>query len=143
MSQQLRNITKPTLGDTAATGLLHGIAAGVAMLAFLISADLLLGNAQAVGRLAAVPFPAAPLADLFIHLGVAAVYGVLWGAAWRWLRYGCALPNWLLGFAYGILLFVLAQSLEPTLPAAFQQASSGLLLTAHSIYGLVLGGLSR
>lgn len=143
MSQQLRNTTKPTLGDTAASGLLHGIAAGVVMLVFLASADLLLGNAQAVGRLAAVPIPAAPVADLFIHLCVASVYGVVWGAAWRWLRYGCALPNWLLGLAYGSLLFVLAQSLAPTLPAAFQQASAGLLLTAHSVYGLVLGGLSR
>ena len=142
MSQHLQNTAHPSLGDTAAAGLLNGILAGAAMLAFLAAADLLLGNAQAVQSLG-IASPAAPFVELFVHLAVASVYGVLWGAAWRWLRYGCALPGWLLGLAYGSILFVLAQSLVPTLPGAFQQTPVGLLLAAHSVYGLALGGLSR
>ena len=133
-----------TAGEAAVEGLLRGIAAGVAMLGFLLVAGLVIGEAERQTIFAAAPdLAAAPVSSLFAHLAVASFYGLLWGPAWRWLSRRSALPAWMAGMAYGIVLFVLAQSLAQALPLPLQQLSSGVMLAAHTFYGFVLGVLSR
>lgn len=89
------------------------------------------------------PLDGLTLIGLFGHLAVASFYGLLWGPAWRWSRRYVSLPGWMLGMAYGIILFMLAQSLAQALPSPLQRLDSSTMLAAHACYGWVLGALSR
>lgn len=143
MSQRTHS-TSISPGEAAVDGLLNGLLAGLAMLAFLLVAGLLAGG-PTLQTLQSFGWErgGAPFAGVFAHLAVASFYGLLWGPIWRWLHRRSALPGWMLGTAYGILLFALAQSLAQTLPSQLQVLNSGLLLAAHSVYGFVLGLASR
>ena len=149
MSQHTRFSTKTSTGEAAAEGLLRGMVAGVAMLASLLLAGLVMGGTQWEAVLAISPLldgsdlAALPLSGIFTHLAVASFYGLLWGPAWRWIKQYSALPAWMAGMAYGIILFVLAQSLAQALPLSLQQMDGSTILAAHAVYGFVLGGLSR
>jgi hypothetical protein len=144
MSERARSSTSHSPGEAAVEGLLRGMAAGIAMLGFLLVAGLLVGDSgrQAI-QAASGELTASPVTVLFAHLAVASFYGLLWGPAWRWINRHSALPAWMAGMAYGIVLFVLAQSLAQALPLPLQQMSSGVMLSAHTFYGFVLGALSR
>ncbi len=143
MSQRMHSTTTSP-GEAAVDGLLNGLLAGLAMLAFLLVAGLLAGSPtlQTIQSLGWEK-GSAPFAGVFAHLAVASFYGLLWGPAWRWLHRHSALPSWMLGVAYGILLFLLAQSLVHTLPAPLQVLNANLLLAAHCVYGFTLGAASR
>ncbi len=138
MSQRAQS-TK-SMSEAAVDGLLSGMLAGVAMLVFLVIGGMIIGSTtletlQSLGsEQGGVPF-----AGFFAHLGIASFYGLLWGPAWRWLRRYSTLPGWVLGMFYGILLFILAQSLVQTLPAPLQELNDTLMLAAHCVYGVVLG----
>jgi hypothetical protein len=144
MAERARSFTSLSTSEAAVEGLLRGIAAGIAMLAFLLVTGLVMGDPERQTILAAGgELAASPVTSLFAHLAVASFYGLLWGPAWRWISRHSALPAWMAGMAYGIVLFVLAQSLAQALPLPLQQLSSGVMLAAHSFYGFVLGALSR
>lgn len=142
MSQ--RTHSSISTGEAAVDGLLNGLLAGLAMLAFLLVAGLLTGG-PTLQTLQSLGWErgSAPFAGVFAHLAVACFYGLLWGPIWRWLHRHSALPGWMLGTGYGILLFALAQSLVQTLPPPLQVLNGSLLLAAHSVYGFVLGSASR
>jgi len=134
---------KRSWGDAAVDGLLGGVAAGVAMAVYLLVVGLLGGHPwQAVlAQFDPGPTPL-PLTGGLTHLAVAAVYGALFGVAWRplhqvWPR----LPAVLAGLAYGLALWVLAVLVTSSrasgewlrvLPAAH-------LAGAHLLYGVILG----
>jgi hypothetical protein len=144
MSERARSSTNHSPAEAAVEGLLRGMAAGIAMLGFLLAAGLVMGEAERQTILAASgELTMSPVTGLFAHLAVASFYGLLWGPAWRWISRHSALPAWMAGMAYGIVLFVLAQSLAQALPLSLQQLSSGVMLAAHTCYGFVLGALSR
>lgn len=149
MSQRTPLSTKASPGEAAAEGLLRGMVAGLAMLAFLLVAGLLTGSGaweavQSVGSLfVGSNLAGFPLYEVFTHLAVASFYGLLWGPAWRWIKGHAALPGWMAGMVYGVILFVLAQSLAQSLPLPMQRMDGNLILAAHVFYGFVLGGLSR
>lgn len=144
MSQRTRFSATGSTGEAAVEGLLRGMAAGIAMFGFLLVAGLTLGEPGQQAILAAgAELAASPLAGMFTHLAVASFYGLLWGPAWRWTSRHSALPAWMAGMAYGIVLFVLAESLAQALPLPLQQMDSGVMLAAHTFYGFVLGTLSR
>ena len=134
---------KATIGDAAVDGLLAGGGAGLAMAAYLIVASLISGLAWStlLGRFDPGP-QSSPWAGALAHLAVAGVYGVLFGVvAWfiprRWRR---RLPGWLMGVLYGLLLWLLAQTV--LLPGTSSPLETFPLLhfaLGHAVYGLVLG----
>jgi hypothetical protein len=133
-----------TAGDAAVSGLLHGLAAGLAMGAYLVVANLLAGQPlPAALRLFALPSESlGPLAALLGHLAVAGVYGLVWGVLWWFVAGQLPVPALLAGPVYGLLLFAIAQL---ALSAAGTTPSPGWLnlVVAHVLYGLVLGWFSR
>ena len=134
---------KATIGDAAVDGLLAGGGAGLAMTAYLLVASLVIG---AHWRVVLGHFDpgseSSPVAGILAHLAVAGVYGVFFGlAAWftprRWRR---RLPGWLMGLAYGLLLWFLAQTvLLPGTNSSLQALPRLHFALGHAVYGLVLG----
>ena len=133
-----------SLGDTAVDGLLAGIGAGLVMALFLLLIGLLNGDlATAVfGR-----FDPGQnqqwLTGLVIHLAVSSIYGIVFGLLF-WvlirIRPSWARLSWLLGLAYGLLLYGVVQTALATgIDSGLVQFTAVILLLAHATYGLVLG----
>ncbi len=139
MSDNINTIRNFSSGDRAVNGLLGGFFGGLAMAGVIILAGLLAGDAwqQAVTRF--IPLGQQSLLQgILLHLGVSAVYGIVYGLLLPLIPR--RVPGWLAGLAYGLLLFSLAQLI--ILP----QTGSGLanlpvwaLAAAHAVFGLVLG----
>lgn len=141
------NVRPASAGDAAVAGLLHGLAAGLAMAVVFVVAGLLRGQGPA-GTLAAFtlsgqPVAANALTGLLGHLAVAAVYGLVWGLAWRAIGRRIAIPAWLGGFVYGLLLWGVAQVLVRSIGASLALIAPWALLAGHLVYGVMLGFLSR
>lgn len=132
------------MGDTAVDGLLAGIGAGLVMALFLLLIGLVNGDlATAVfGR-----FDPGQnqqwLTGLVIHLAVSSIYGIVFGLLYLVLiriRPSWARLSWLLGLAYGLLLYGVVQTaLAMGIDSGLVQFTAVILLLAHAIYGLVLG----
>lgn len=140
-------VRKASAGDAAVGGLLHGLAAGLAMAAFFVAAGLLRGQGPA-DTLAAFTLNGQPVASnvvtgLLGHLAVAGVYGLVWGVAWRAIGRRTALPAWLAGLVYGLLLWGVAQLLVRSIGSSLALIAPWALLVGHLLYGLILGLLSR
>lgn len=135
-----------SVGDAAVGGLLHGLAAGLAMAAFLVVAGLFHGQTP-VNTLAAFAVDGQPLASgaltgLLGHLATSGVYGLIWGLGWRLIGSCTSVATWLGGLIYGVLLWGIAQPLIHSLGSSLTQIAPWALLGAHLVYGLVLGFLS-
>lgn len=135
-----------TAGDAAVEGLLAGVGAGIAMAAWLVFAGLLAGEGP--GRTLARFDPAAaasPLTGALIHLGVSAVYGLLFGVLHRLIGRGRLTgqpAGVLLGLAYGLALLFVAQGLTGISAGAALREIPALHFTiAHLVYGAGLGWL--
>jgi hypothetical protein len=147
MKTKILQETRRGWGDAAVDGLLAGGAAGGVMAAYLLAAGLWAGlDWQAVlAQFDPGPQPQA-LTGALAHLAVAAVYGAVFGFAWRlWPAGWPRPPLWAAGLVFGLALLVLA------LAAVNAQAGSGWLAdsgpvnlgVAHALYGLTLGLLMR
>jgi len=140
MKQQMEARQMESWGDTAVSGLLAGIVAGVVMAAFLAGLGFAGGDSVADvlshfgGREGA-----SPLGGLLTHLAVSGVYGIVWGYLLRIVRTLLAAPAWLLGLAYGLLLFLLAQGIFLVGPTLLIGIPPLQFLIGHGVYGLVLG----
>jgi hypothetical protein len=131
-------------GDAAVGGLLHGLAAGLAMAALLVLAGLAQGQSPA-GVLGVFAISGEPnvLAGLLGHLAVAGVYGLVWGVVWRALGPRLRVPAILAGLIYGLLLWGVSQVLVRSIGAQLALLAPWALLGGHLVYGLVVGFLSR
>ena len=90
-----------SLGDLAVDGLLHGLAAGAIMLAFLVAIGVMEGVAPAaVLARFGLPDSASVVTGLLGHLAVSAVLGLVWGVLYGSLLRRTPLPAWLLGAAF-------------------------------------------
>jgi hypothetical protein len=141
------NVRPASAGDAAVAGLLRGLAAGVAMAAVFVVAGLLAGQGPA-GTLAAFSLSGQPVAangltGLLRHLAVAGVYGLVWGVAWRAISRRTAIPVWVGGLVYGLLLWGVAQVLVRSIGASLALIAPWALLAGHLVYGVVLSFLSR
>lgn len=141
------SVRAASAGDAAAAGLLHGLVAGLAMAATFVVAGLLRGQGPA-GTLAAFslsgqPVAANALTGLLGHLAMAGVYGLAWGLAWRAIGRRVAIPAWLGGLVYGLLLWGVAQMVMRSVGSSLAQIAPWALLAGHGVYGLLLGVLSR
>jgi hypothetical protein len=100
-------VASKSLGDLAVDGLLQGLAAGAIMLAFLLGVGMLEGVAPtAVLARFGLPGSASAVTGLLGHLAVSAVLGLVWGVLYGSLLRRAPLPAWVLGAAYGLLLYV-------------------------------------
>jgi hypothetical protein len=134
------------VGDAAVEGLFGGMIAGIAMVVYLLLAGLTFG----AGPLVILSHfggsgGSTPLVGLLLHLGVSGVYGIVF-ALIRQLTAQCRgfRPTlWLvgvLGGAYGLVLWLLAQSiLLPATSSSLMAIPGGHLLVAHLIFGIFLG----
>lgn len=143
-SNSTSSYQQKSMGDTAVDGLLAGIGAGLVMALFLLLIGLVNGDlATAVfGR-----FDPGQnqqwLTGLVIHLAVSSIYGIVFGLLYLVLiriRPSWARLSWLLGLAYGLLLYGVVQTaLAMGIDSGLVQFTAVILLLAHAIYGLVLG----
>jgi uncharacterized membrane protein YagU involved in acid resistance len=133
--------------DAVIDGLFGGLLAGGGMLVFLIAAGLW-GGSPAMQTLSHFGIPGqsiSPLASLLLHLGVSSVYGILFGLLINILprKYRGALPGWLWGIFFGLLIWLLAELvLLPGSGSALLEIPRGLFAGSHVVYGLILGWFS-
>ena len=127
-------------GDAAVSGLLAGILAGAVMAGFLAAAGFA-GGASVADVLShfGTGAGATPVTGLLTHLAVSGVYGIAWGYLFRIVRHLIAAPAWLVGLAYGLLLFLLAQGIFLVGPTLLTGVPPLQFVIAHAIYGLTLG----
>lgn len=141
------SVRPASAGDAAVGGLLHGLAAGLAMAAVFVLAGLLRGQGPAetlaAFTLSGQPVASNALTGLLGHLAVAGVYGLIWGLAWRAIGRRAAIPAWLAGLVYGLLLWGVAQVLVRSIGASLALIAPWALLAGHLVYGVMLGFLSR
>ena len=131
-----------SMSDSAVDGLLAGLAAGVVMAVFLMVGGWLAGTppAEVMGLFSPTGDGSAFLGGL-AHLSVSAIYGLIFGAA----LYVIAdrLPAWLAGVVFGFFLYLIGQYfIVPTTESTLQAFSNFSFLTAHLVYGLVLGWIT-
>ncbi len=140
MKKQSDVVIVESWGDAAVSGLLSGILAGVVMAGFLAAAGFAGGGsvAEVLSRFGAGE-GTTPIAGLLTHLAVSGVYGIAWGYLFRIVRSLISAPAWLVGLAYGLLLFLVAQGLFLVGPTPLTGIPPLQFLIAHGIYGLTLG----
>jgi len=130
----------------AVDGVVYGLLGGVAMFLSLMALALLSGEAPGVilARFIGGGITS-PMVGLVGHLGVSAIYGVLFGVLiWPVLaRYSSGkISGWLGGILYGGFLVLLAQiAILPGTNSSLSQFPFWQWALGHGIYGLVLGGL--
>ena len=133
-----------TIGAAAVNGLLSGLGAGLAMAVLLVAAGWLTGQdpATVLSRFDPAAQPQA-LTGFLMHLGLAGVYGMLFGIGWHLLgRIGLKLPAMLVGLAFGLALLALAELvILPGTGSLLGQTPLAPFALAHSLYGLTLGWL--
>jgi len=109
IERQAKVSSRKFWGDAAVSGLLAGIVAGVVMAAFLAGLGFATGEsvADALSHFGTGE-GTTPIAGLLTHLAVSGVYGIVWGYLLRIVRSLLPAPGWLVGVAYGLLLFLVA-----------------------------------
>lgn len=134
--------------DTLINGLIGGIMAGVGMLVWLLLAGLLAGESpQEILQGFVIPGQQANLVtSAFLHLGVSAVYGGVYGVLLRLLPRMLRTSGGRLfsGLGYGLLLYLLASAIIlPATASPLAQVGVPALTSAHLVYGVLLGALTR
>jgi len=141
--------TRPvSASDTLISGLINGIVAGVGMLLWLLLAGMLAGDSPAtvLERFLIPSQSPNPLSSIFLHLGVSAVYGGIFGILLRWLPPSIKRSplKLLAGLAYGLLLYLLASTvLLPGTNSPLAEIHALTFASAHLVYGALLGALTR
>ncbi len=145
MSTQISNSSRAyPVRDAAVDGLLRGLAAGSAMLLYLILAALTLNESPLtlLGRFAGNE-PTLPLVGFASHMGMSAVYGILFVLPWRLSGRGAGQNVALLaGITYGIALLLVSELILPAVQSPMLQIPAIHWAIGHVIYGLVLGYLT-
>ncbi|RLT39028.1 MAG: hypothetical protein DWI57_10970 [Chloroflexi bacterium] len=144
MKKQAAAQVTESWGDAAVSGLLSGILAGAVMAGFLVAAGFAGGGsvADVLSRFGTGE-GTSPISGLLTHLAVSGVYGIGWGYLLRIVRRLIAAPAWLVGLAYGLLLFLLAQGVFLVGPTLLTGIPPLQFVIGHAIYGLVLGMQAR
>lgn len=135
-----------TTGDAAVDGLLAGALAGIVMIAYLLGVGWLAGEGPASVLARFDPAgTASPLTGTLVHLAVSAVYGLLFGVAYRLIgraRLAGRTASVLTGLAYGLVLLLVARGLTGIDGrTALREIPAASFAVAHLVYGLVLGWL--
>lgn len=134
-----------SLGDTAVDGLLSGMAAGLAMAAYLLVSGLLGGEGVAgvLGRFD-LTVEQSPLTGGLLHLATSAIYGLVFALLLRFARGrrpDAPRAGWAFGIVYGLALFVLAWLWFVPAASPLRGLGAANFAAAHALYGAVLGYL--
>ena len=134
--------------DAAIDGLLSGVVAGLAMIAYIMLGAWVGGTALlATLALFAPDSGSGPLVGLLAHLAVSGIYGVVFGVLYAAVlrRPSYNPPAWLhplVGGLYGLLLLLAAWTLLlPATGSQLQQIPLFHLAVGHLLYGMLLGWL--
>ena len=133
-----------SFSDKLINGLFSGILAGAVMLAFLLLAGLAIGEdpLQTLTYFSVPGQTTTPIASAFLHLGISAVYGSLFGIIIHFLPASLRSNRgkWISGLAFGLLLYLLASGvLLPATGSRLLEIPAAILAAAHALYGLFLG----
>ena len=137
---------KGSMSALAVDGVIYGVVAGVAMFLSLMALALLSGEAPGVilARFSGGGITS-PMLGLLGHLGVSAIYGVLFGVLiWPVLRRFSSgkISAGLGGILYAGFLVLLAQiAILPGTNSPLSQIPFWQWALGHGIYGLVLGSM--
>ena len=137
---------KSDLSTLAVDGVIFGLVAGVAMFLFLMVLALLSGDAPGMilSRFSGAGITS-PMLGLLGHLGVSAIYGVLFGVLiWPVLTRLTSrrISGWFGGLFYAGFLVLLAQiAILPGTNSPLSQILFWQWALGHGIYGLVLGSM--
>ena len=134
--------------DILINGLIGGVFAGIGMLVWLLLAGLLAGTppAAVLERFLIPSQSPNPVSSVFLHLGVSAVYGGIFGILLRLLPTTIKRSplKLLAGLAYGLLLYLLASKvLLPGTNSPLAEIHALTFASAHLVYGALLGALTR
>lgn len=128
-----------SLSEMAVEGLFAGIAAGIAMLFYLMISGLLNGEAISVmpGRFS-IQVPPNPLQGALLHLAVSGIYGMFFGIIWRFV--GGRISCWAAAVLYALAIYLLAIFvLLPGAGSPLLEIAPLHFALAHLVYGLGLG----
>lgn len=144
MNERAKAQNRESWGDAAVSGLLAGILAGVVMAAFLVATGFAGGESvqQVLGHFDTGE-GASPISGLLTHLAISGIYGIIWGYFCRIVLRLLSAPTWLVGLAYGLMLFLVAQGLFLATPSLLHGIPAPQLLIGHGVYGLMLGVQNR
>jgi len=139
INDRTNSIAHPSWGDRAVASMLQGLIGGLLMGVILMLGDLVAGHSLLEAIDVFNPFgQQAALQGWLLHLGVSAVYGVLFGLLLPIVPKG--VPGWLAGLVYGTLLFALARYVLLAHANFGMAALPALTLWfGHAAYGLALG----
>jgi hypothetical protein len=135
--------TSSTRGDAAVDGLIAGVCAGFVMGMYLILVGLISGESPAIIVARFGPSAGSELLHgILLHLAVAGFFGIVFGLVrWITIRHRSSRRiDWAIGLMYGLILFLLAQTV--TLPQAnspLQATPLAHFMVAHLAFGLTLG----
>jgi len=136
------------VSDRALDGLLAGMGAGLAMIAFLILVGWMFDEAL-WDVLSRFSLGGGPLRGLLLHLAVSSVYGVLFGLIAHTSGY---LRDWVMspllamlaGLIYGSFLWLVSGMVLLTVEVSpFDSFPQPAFAVAHLIYGVALGALAQ
>ena len=140
------SINRKGIGDAAVDGLLAGVAAGIVMILFLLAAGLITRDSpvMVLGRFD-LQAASRPVVGLLTHIAISAIYGLFFGVLFVALvriRPALLRWSWFAGLVYGLILYGIAQAaFMAGANSGLVQFSSIILLLAHLIYGLIIGGV--
>jgi hypothetical protein len=140
------SLDRSSLGEAAVDGLFAGMMAGVVMAFTLLAAGWIDGQ-EGMDAYFFIPVGATsePTLGVFSHMAVSGVYGVAFGLVnylllVKWLKHTSPGSSALLGLIYGVVLWsIAALVLLPGSASPMQDLPAAILMTAHLVYGLVLG----
>lgn len=137
-------ISKKNTTEALIDGLFGGILGGLGMLVFLVIVGLLGGTSlvEMLNRFGVPDQTSTPLSGALVHLGVSAVYGAVFAVILHYVlpKLPQAIPGWVWGAGYGLLLWLFAASLLlPTTGSALLEFPSWQFASAHLIFGAILG----
>jgi hypothetical protein len=135
---------KSSFSTFVVDGVIYGLVSGTVMFLSLAALTLLSGEAlSATLERFSGGSVTSPVFGLAGHLGVSAIYGALFGALiWPLKSYLASreILSWLAGVLYAAVLLLVAQFIiSPTI--SIRAIPTWQWVTAHAVYGLMLGGL--
>ncbi|MCB0034158.1 MAG: hypothetical protein KDE51_09070 [Anaerolineales bacterium] len=138
------NTNPTTIGDTAVDGLLAGIGGGLLMMLFLIIATSFLSETPLTLLAKFDPSNGNSwLQGLLSHLAVSTIYGLLYAVGLVMLSFvwpAVKRLGWAIGLLFGLCLGLIGRGwLLPLTDSALLEIPAVLFMTAHLLYGLVLG----
>jgi hypothetical protein len=142
------SVKRAKLGDRAVDGLLAGMGAGLAMIAFLILVGWMFGESPRAVLLR-FALGGGALRGVLLHMAVSGIYGLMFGLiahASGYLRDWIKSPllAMLAGLIYGSFLWLLSGMVLLSVDVSpFDSFPQPAFAIAHLIYGVALGALAQ